>query len=152
MLIVTEICLSTGARWSEAEGLTWSQIGNNSISFERTKSGKSRSLPITNNMKNNIEQCRKKDSLPSDRIFCSCYSAFRKAVERSGLTLPPGQLSHVLRHTFASHFMMEGGNILILQKALGHASLQMTMRYAHFSPDHLEEVAKLTPLSVLTIR
>lgn len=43
----------------------------------------------------------------------------------------------MLRHTFASHFMMAGGNILTLQKLLGHATLAMTMRYAHLSPDHL---------------
>ena len=53
-----------------------------------------------------------------------------------------------MRHTFASQFMMAGGNILVLQRALGHGSLQMTMRYAHFSFVLLEEVAKLNPLSL----
>ncbi|MFU8428190.1 tyrosine-type recombinase/integrase, partial [Pseudomonas aeruginosa] len=36
-----------------------------------------------------------------------------------------------LRHTFASHFIMNGGHIVTLQHILGHASLSMTMRYAH---------------------
>jgi site-specific recombinase XerD len=40
---------------------------------------------------------------------------------------------------------MSGGNILTLQRVLGHASLAMTMRYAHFSPRHLAEV-HLNPL------
>ena len=44
-----------------------------------------------------------------------------RRVEKSGLKLPRGQLTHVLRHTFASHFMMNGGNILVLQKILGHS-------------------------------
>lgn len=35
---------------------------------------------------------------------------------------------HDLRHTFASHFMMNGGNIYDLQKILGHTSLEMTQR------------------------
>jgi integrase len=48
------------------------------------------------------------------------------SLERAGLTLRDGQLTHVLRHTFASHFMMNGGNILVLQRALGHANLQRT--------------------------
>lgn len=43
--------------------------------------------------------------------------------------------------------MMNGGNILVLQRVLGHASLQMTMRYAHLAPDHLQEVLKLNPLA-----
>ncbi|MEK6626508.1 MAG: site-specific integrase, partial [Bdellovibrionota bacterium] len=44
---------------------------------------------------------------------------------------------HDLRHTFASHFMMNGGNIYDLQKILGHSSLEMTQRYAHLAPEHL---------------
>ncbi|MBK1752631.1 MAG: tyrosine-type recombinase/integrase, partial [Escherichia coli] len=50
------------------------------------------------------------------------------------------------RHTFASHFMMNGGNILVLQKILGHADITMTMRYAHFAPSHLEDAVRLNPL------
>ena len=46
---------------------------------------------------------------------------------------------HMLRHTFASHFMMAGGNILTLQKILGHSDLRITMQYAHLSPDFLSE-------------
>jgi integrase len=45
---------------------------------------------------------------------------------------------HLLRHTFASHFVMNGGNILALQKILGHSDLKMTMIYAHLAPDYLE--------------
>ena len=71
------------------------------------------------------------------RLFRSAYSAFREGVDHAGLALPKGQLTHVLRHTFASHFMMNGGNILVLQKLLGHSSLTMTKRYAHLAPGHL---------------
>ena len=45
---------------------------------------------------------------------------------------------HILRHSFASHFIMAGGNILSLQKILGHASIEMTLVYAHLAPDFLE--------------
>lgn len=58
---------------------------------------------------------------------------------------PQGQCAHILLHTFASHFMMNGGNILALQKILGHSSITMTMRYAHLAPDHLEEAVTLNP-------
>jgi site-specific recombinase XerD len=52
-----------------------------------------------------------------------------------------------MRHTFASHFKINGGNILALQKILGHSSLAMTMHYAHLSPDHLVEARTLNPLT-----
>lgn len=38
-----------------------------------------------------------------------------------------------------------------LQKVLGHHSLTMTIRYAHFSPDHLNEVRQLNPLAGLNL-
>jgi site-specific recombinase XerD len=47
--------------------------------------------------------------------------------------------------------MMNGGNILALQKILGHSTLTMTMRYAHLAPDHLQEAKTLNPLSRLTV-
>jgi site-specific recombinase XerD len=59
----------------------------------------------------------------------------------------PAQLTHILRHTLASHHMMGGGDILSLQRILGHSSMTMTMRYAHLSPDHLQSVLKLSPLA-----
>ena len=49
--------------------------------------------------------------------------------ERSYITF------HGLRHTFASHWVMEGGDIFKLQKILGHQSIELTMRYAHLKPD-----------------
>ncbi len=42
---------------------------------------------------------------------------------------------------------MNGGNILVLQKILGHSSLDVTMRYAHLAPEHLKEAITINPLS-----
>ena len=46
---------------------------------------------------------------------------------------------HTLRHTFASHYVMNGGNILALQKILGHSDVKMTLIYAHLAPDYLAD-------------
>jgi integrase len=40
------------------------------------------------------------------------------------------------RHTFASHYMMAGGDLAKLQAELGHSDIQTTQRYAKMSPDY----------------
>lgn len=44
---------------------------------------------------------------------------------------------------------MNGGNILTLQKILGHSTVLMTMRYAHLAPDHLQEAVALNPMETV---
>lgn len=46
---------------------------------------------------------------------------------------------HALRHTFASHFIMNGGSLVALQQILGHSTIEMTMIYAHLSPSYRRE-------------
>lgn len=136
---IAKICLSTGCRWGEAENLRSEHIANNKITFVNTKGNKPRTIPISNELMAEIPKKR-------GQLFSSSLKAFRTAMERTGITLPSGQMSHVLRHTFASHFMMKGGNILVLQRILGHASIVDTMKYSHFAPEHLEDAVKLNPL------
>lgn len=140
---VAKIAISTGSRWSEAESLRDSHISGNKITYTDTKGGKNRTIPISKELSNEIP--RKKGVL-----FSSCVSAFRQAIKRAKIELPSGQMTHVLRHTFASHFMMNGGNILVLQQILGHSNITDTMKYAHFSKTHLEDAVKLNPLAVIT--
>jgi site-specific recombinase XerD len=51
LLLLIEICLSTGARWSEAEGLNVSLVKNNQVTFVDTKNGKARTVPISEDRK-----------------------------------------------------------------------------------------------------
>jgi len=139
---VALICLATGARWDEAESLGRAAIFGGKAHFHRTKNRQSRSVPIPKE----VEEAALKVAMPgTGRLFVSCRAAFRGAYERCGFDTP-GQLTHILRHTFASHYMMAGGDILSLQRILGHSSITMTMRYAHLSPDHLESALRLSPL------
>ena len=87
----------------------------------------SKSKVDTSGMKENNEFWINVTPATFDLVIAKLYSdpikAFRNAIERAGIELPRGQSSHVLRHTFASHFMMNAGNILTLQKILGSVSI-----------------------------
>ena len=149
VILITKVCLATGARWGEAEALRTTQVRNGLIQFVQTKSSKARAVPITDDLEK-LLKAHYKTHGHEERLFSTAYSAFREGLQQAKLKLSTGQLTHILRHTFASHFMMNGGNILALQKVLGHQSLTMTMRYAHLSPEHLQETRHLNPLSRLS--
>lgn len=139
------VCLATGARWSEAEGLTAGDVQADRVTFTHTKGGKSRTVPVDEALIKQLQAHR----CDKPAFFGSCYAAFGKAIDRAGIVLPKGQLAHVLRHTFASHFIQQSTRsdaLLTLQRLLGHSDIKLTLRYAHMAPDHLQEAVKLNPL------
>lgn len=144
LLSVVKLCLATGARWGEAESLKGNQIRAGKVIFTKTKGKRNRAVPISDSLMEELPPSRR-----ARPLFSSCYAAFRSALKRAEIETPAGQLTHVLRHTFASHFMMNGGNILVLQRILGHTDIKVTMRYSHFAPDHLYEAINLNPLERL---
>lgn len=143
IVLIAKICLATGARISEALSLERSQISEFKLTFVETKGKRIRSVPISENLYKEIMLA----SSSSTKVFSTTYGSAHRYIKKALPDyVPEGQATHVLRHTFATHFMMNRGDILILQRILGHQKIEQTMAYAHFSPDHLIQAVQLNPL------
>ncbi len=153
--------LKTGMRVGELLALQWDSVDlvAGRIVVRRSdwrghvgtpKNGKSREVPISPVLLAALKAHR---HLKGDMVFCPdgedgrpfrenelrrpLYRACKKAgLRRIGW--------HVLRHTFASHLVMRGVPLKAVQELMGHSTMEMTMRYAHLSPDvRRDAVAKL---------
>jgi len=139
--------LHTGMRTGEIVALKWAEVNlsNNLITVRSgargaTKTGRVRYIPVHSRLREVLEELLREHS--SEYVFASNgrmrYPDLRKPLNRAARKAGVRRLRpHDLRHTFASHFVMGGGNILSLQKILGHSDIKMTMRYAHLAPDFL---------------
>ncbi|WP_422450438.1 MULTISPECIES: phage integrase [unclassified Endozoicomonas] len=144
LLLVTKLCLATGARWSEITSRKVHHFKNQQIDLTKTKGKRIRSIPLDEDIYEAAKQ-----HLEQHGSFKCTRRGFAKAVKLAGISLPEGQNSHVLRHTFASHFMMNKGNIIVLQNILGHTDIKLTMKYAKFDPEHFKDAINLNPLAQL---
>ncbi len=146
--------LYTGMRAGELCGLRWEDVDleRRLITVQRsfevpTKLGAIRRVPILDPLLPLLEDWRERcvsDELvfPNKRGKMHVSSArvmrqtFLRCVEDAGL---PRITFHALRHTFASHWMLKGGDIYRLQRILGHTTIAMTQRYAHLAPAAFEQ-------------
>ena len=66
-------------------------------------------------------------------------TGFKAACRRAEIT---GLRFHDLRHTAATKMIEAGVDLVTVSKILGHASIQMTMRYAHPKPENMKRAVK----------
>jgi integrase len=136
------VALETGLRRSEVLGLEWERVdlSRGVIRLERTKSGKRREVPMRQRVYE-VLAARAGDGKGRVWPVGDIRSSFESAVEAA--KLDKEFTFHGCRHHFASWFVMRGGSLVALQQLLGHATLTMTMKYAHVGAGHLrDEVAK----------
>lgn len=155
------VALNTGMRRGELTGLCWDRVdfSRRMIEVSRirdrfgfrntTKSGIARHIPINKIVEKTLMNLFQNKT--SKFVFTRSdgepvnphhiYRDFKRAQKRA--EIENSIRFHDLRHCFASHFMMNGGNLYDLQKILGHSKFEMTQIYAHLSPDHLADTTQI---------
>jgi integrase len=159
----------TGMRQGELCALTWTDVNLDgglitvSKSFHGpTKGTYSRIVPIVNRLRVEMIKWQKQASsllvfphessgmIPEQgKILQEQFQDVVKASElfpnnEQDLTdRKPRFVFHSMRHTFASHFMMNGGDIFMLQRILGHKDMKMTQRYSHLAPAAFDKVRSM---------
>lgn len=153
------LALNTGMRLGEIIGLTWEQVdwARGAVTLTRTKSGKSRSIPMNRAARAVLDPLRG-DGTPTGPVFGkpnSVLAQTRRDFDQVRLAAKlEGLRFHDLRHTFATRLVTRGVDIVTVSKLLGHSTILMTMRYSHPAPeDFRRAVGKLEigaePLKVI---
>jgi integrase len=153
---VVVLAIETGMRRGEILGLEWASIdmtrGVISLASRRTKSKRRREVRMRQ-VVYDVLAARRKANPEGEYVFAHRdWDHYRTAFETVAAkitTSPDGEplTFHGLRHHFASTFMKRGGRLEALSKILGHATLAMTQRYAHLSPDYLKNEMEKTDRS-----
>ena len=160
-----------GLRASEATNLTWNDVdlkGNpkdpkdlghirvTNSENNTTKSGKERVIPIREPLKPCLEQWHKDQGKPSDGyVFPSSTGlnrfhgmtpgalsrSFKKFVKLAK-KVPNSVTLHGLRHSCATDLLRKGVPIHIVQKIMGHSSLQVTQIYEHLDQNDIKNALK----------
>jgi integrase len=144
MRLVVLIGLTTGMRVSEIFGLQWSDVmyveGLLAVRA-KLKGGKMRYVPMTPTLAGELRLSQASDDGPVFPLRAKAVGSRRRLEGSFEDLLIRAKIRdcrfHDLRHTFASYYMMNGGDLYELAKILGHSNIKMTERYAKLGRKHL---------------
>lgn len=132
------LALETGLRIEGCLTLLWSEI-KDGIIVKKVKGGKIVRVPVTNTLREALDEYRRDSKVmsryvipspinPSKHMGTDADFGFNTACKNAGIE---DFRFHDLRHTFATLFLVRGGDIRVLQELLGHSSIVMTQKYTH---------------------
>lgn len=151
---IVTLAVGTGMRLDELVHLQWGDIDldRRLIAVHRgrhgtTKSGKARYIPILDTLLPFLRELTLKrggnklvfpgeDHKPRSKPACASRSSRPPSVP----AFRTRSNSMTCGHTFASHWVLDGGDIFRLSKILGHANVMITQKvYAHLAPEAWEQ-------------
>jgi len=155
--VIMCIMLDTGIRLSELLSLRIKDYVGSHFILEHTKNRKRRVLPVGKRLQelmNKYLAIRAGD--PNEYLFCNVLDEplkprtlqeriknYGKQANIEGVRVSP----HTLRHTFATQYLLNGGDMVSLQEILGHSSLEMVRRYVNYLHEDIQrQHKKFSPL------
>ena len=141
---IIRLLLLTGCRRGEILGLRWSEVRDEMLALADSKTGPRR-VPLNARARRILDRqprggpfvfpSPRDPSRPRGGTLSLWYRVRREAgIEDVRL--------HDLRHTHASHAVMNGVPVPVVSRMLGHSSVRMTLRYAHLGDREIEEAAE----------
>lgn len=150
--LILEMLYATGVRVSELVDIKTTDISGNEIRIVG-KGNKERIVRFGEYVEDILElylndAYHELNLDNSDYLFLNSHGGqlttrgIRYILDRiiSNTTLKKSISPHMLRHSFATHLLNEGCDILTVQELLGHESLTATSIYTHVTNDRLKEV------------
>lgn len=152
MYAFVSTALYCGLRKSELFNLHWGDVNfeHGMITVQprtdwHTKNYKKRIIPLHSSLKDALISLTRHPTSPY--VFCnSDGSSFHDIRGSFGSILKRADIAHLtlheMRHTFASHLVMNGTDLPTVQTLMGHADIKTTMRYSHLAPEHLHKAVQ----------
>jgi integrase len=151
------LSMNTGLRRGEALKLRWGSVDFNrrllTVEGRNAKNRQTRHVPLNEEAVNVLRNWREQAGTGA-RVFdvVGFQTAWETVLKRARISKFRW---HDLRHHFASRLVQQGVPLNTVRDLLGHGSVGMSLRYAHFASNQRREaVAKLNqrPLLTLTMR
>ena len=142
---IVRLLLLTGCRRGEIVGLRWSEVQEDRLVLSDSKTGP-RTVPLGSQARAILDRQPRGASpfvfpsplnpaRPRGHDLWLWYRVRREAgIEDVRL--------HDLRHTMASHAVMNGVPMPVVSRLLGHSDVKMTLRYAHLADRDIEAAAE----------
>ncbi len=100
------------------------------------------------------------EALSGDRVFLNLdgrqmtETGFKLIFRRLALVSGVNRLHiHLLRHTFAVNYLVNGGDVFTLQQILGHTTLEMVRRYVNLANTHvMTQHKKFSPVDKMNLK
>ena len=141
------IALNTAMRKGEILNLRWNDIDFNEhyIYIKESKSNKTRKIPMNGVVAATLKDIKRQGefvfmSPKTETRFIGTFRSFKTACRKAGVH---DLRFHDLRHTAATLMVMGGTDLVTVKEILGHSSIEMTMRYAHPTPENKRQAVNV---------